>query len=183
MYWLAIYENHDDAALEIKHRKFLVDLAMDDLSTKSNGIRKNVMFQLFNENIFPWMASDRIKLARNLRYFISAVIFVILIILINLKKVDMKIFKEYLKKSDRYFPFGELQALNLIQNLLEDGFSFQGLKYVKKLVDYYETEKEYDIIKNIGDKYLNKKIIQALTSELFFDKAYTLVLVLWKSKF
>ena len=71
----------------------------------------------------------------------------------------MKIFKEYLKNSDRYFPTGDIQALNLVQNLLEDGFSFQGLKYVKKLVYHYETEKEYDIIKYIGDKYLNKKII------------------------
>lgn len=94
----------------------------------------------------------------------------------------MKIFKEYLKTNDRYFPPGEIQALNLIQNLLEDGFSFQGLKYVKKIVEDYEVSKEYDIIKNIGDKYLNKKIIQALTSEIFFDKAYTLTNVLRKSK-
>ena len=93
----------------------------------------------------------------------------------------MKIFKEYLKHSDRYFPSGEIQALNLVQNLLEDGFSFQGLKYVKRFVDYCDTGKEFDIIKNIGDRYLNKKMIQALTSEMFFDKAYTLVLVLWRS--
>jgi hypothetical protein len=92
--------------------------------------------------------------------------------------VDQKIFKDYLKKSDRYFPSGHTQGLNMVRNLLEEGFSFGILKYVKKLIQYYQKEKELECLRVIGEKYLYKRLIGCLTSEMFFYNTYKLMEIL-----